>query len=112
MPRGPELHVTMRERIYTLYDLGYSYKRIHRIHPEVPISTVKYTIRMRSKQDHQKSLPRPGPRVLTEGDRDYLYDLAINQDNHITYRELAHAIGDVVKPNTISKLFRTMHRRK
>lgn len=45
MARGLELSVQTRSRICELYYVGYSAKRIHSIHPEWPLSTIKTTLR-------------------------------------------------------------------
>ena len=45
MARGLELSVQTRSRICELHYVGYGAKRIHSIHPEWPLSTIKTTLR-------------------------------------------------------------------
>jgi hypothetical protein len=45
MARGKELSPQMRSRISNLHSLGYSYRRIHEVRQEIPLSTIRYTIK-------------------------------------------------------------------
>src|SRR5277367_3871019 len=75
--RGPELTPQMRSRICELRSLGWSYNRIHAKHPEIPRTSIANTCRQESKRVNNVSQPRPGPpRVITEEQRDVLYDVA------------------------------------
>jgi hypothetical protein len=84
MARGKELSPQMRSRICELSSLGYSLRRIHAIHREVPLSTIQYTIKKESQRINNRPLPQTDtPRKLSDEDRDHLYDLAINENPHI-----------------------------
>lgn len=112
MPRGRELSIQMRSRICELHSIGYSTHKIHRAHPNIPLSTIKYTVKMERERDENRSLPRSGcPRKLTEDDRDNLYDIAIHQDPHIKMDDLMKNVDDVSKV-TVRRLFREMHQKK
>jgi hypothetical protein len=76
-----ELTPGMRDRICELSTtFHYGPKRIHAIHPEWPINTIKSTIKREASRVENKSKPRSGrPRALTAEQRDYIYDIT----NHI-----------------------------
>jgi hypothetical protein len=40
--------------------VGYSTRKMHNIHREIPLSTIKYTIKMESRRINNHSLPRSG----------------------------------------------------
>ncbi|KAK6836327.1 hypothetical protein PG987_006822 [Apiospora arundinis] len=50
----------MRDRICELHSIGWGYKAIHRKHPQIPVSTIRYTIKMEPLRKENASLPRPG----------------------------------------------------
>lgn len=88
MARGKELSPQMRSRICELHSLHYSYARIHRVHPEIPLSTIGYMCRMERKRQDNVSCKRPGaPRVITEEQRDMMFE-AIQVDPTLTYEAL------------------------
>jgi hypothetical protein len=75
--RGPKLSPQTRARICKLRSLGWSYNWIHEKHPEIPRTTIANTCRQEAQCLDNFSLPRPGPpRIITEGQRDMLYDTA------------------------------------
>jgi hypothetical protein len=105
MARGRELSPQMRSRICELRSIGYSYKHIHEIHREIPISTIKYTVKKEAIRNNNQSLSRTGtPRKLSEEDRDHLFDLAINQDPHTKIRELRNEVENRVHKDTVGML--------
>jgi hypothetical protein len=70
MARGRELSPQLRSQICELHNLGYGYKRIFKIHPEVPLSTIKYTCQQEAKRKENQSRPRSGaPRKLPSRER-------------------------------------------
>ena len=48
--QGKELSPQTRTRICELNSAGWGYKRIHNRHPEIPISTIKFTIYNKQKR--------------------------------------------------------------
>ncbi|KAL6868527.1 hypothetical protein J3F83DRAFT_699174 [Trichoderma novae-zelandiae] len=110
MPRrGPELSPTLRARICELSSIGYGYKRIHKIHPEVALSTIKYTIAKEAVRDDNHSLPRPGvPRKLTEEQRDLIYDTVTHINPNVTNQELLDLVDHVIKTRSLQMLLREM----
>lgn len=87
-------------------------KRIHKSHPEIPQSTIKFTIKMERHCLSNTSLPRSGqPRKLTEEDRGHLYDV-ISMDPHIKYRDLIDEVDEKVKQESIRRLLNEMDLRK
>lgn len=108
MGRGPEMTPQMRSRLCELRKIGWSALKIHKQHPEVPISTIKSTIRRESIRDDNKTLPRSGaPRKLSEEQRDHLYDL-VQTNPQITLRELVEAVDGAVQKRSIQRLLTEM----
>ena len=96
--RNTELSPQLRSRICELRSIGYSYKRIHQIHPEVPLYTVKTTCRREALRADNCSRPRSGaPKKLTPEQRDHLYDVAVHQNPHILNRDLLREVDGAVK---------------
>ncbi len=112
MGRGPELSPQLRSRLCELRSLGFSYSRIHSHHPEVPLSTIKYTCIRERQRDDNKSRPRAGaPRKLTEEHKKKLVDL-IQENPRVTFRELLDAVDNAVKEGSLRSILRKMHIRK
>jgi hypothetical protein len=64
MPRAPRVPYTVRRELKAY---GLSYAKIHAIHPEIPLGTIKTNILREHTRDDNKSRPRPGtPRKITE----------------------------------------------
>lgn len=82
------------------------------MHPEISISTIRYTIKKEQERINQQSKPRSGcpPKLSTE-DKENLKDLA-TQNPHIKLCELQNAINIRVSKDTIRRTFRTLHMRK
>ena len=111
-PRS-ELSPQLRSRLCELRALGYSYPRIHNIHPEVNINTIKTTCRREASRVNNVSKPRSGaPRKLTDEQRDHIYDIVSFKDPHMKMRDLLSEVDNVVKERSIQGLLREMGRRK
>ena len=111
--RTTELSPQLRSRLCELRNLGYSFPHIHKIHPEVCLSTIKTTYYREANRINNQSKPRTGaPRKLSDEQRDHLYDIATHQNPHITNRELVNEVDGTVKKRSIQRLLREMGRRK
>ncbi|EED11993.1 hypothetical protein TSTA_000670 [Talaromyces stipitatus ATCC 10500] len=108
-----ELDPCMRARICELHtEAHWGYKRIHRAHPEIPISTIRNTIKKEQERINQRSMPRTGPpEKLTDENKQKLIELTI-QYPHIKYMELRNAIDNKVTIRTIQGMFQKIHKRK
>jgi hypothetical protein len=74
---GKELDIYTRERICELkFTLKWGARKIQKYRfPEIPLSTISYTLTMERKRVNSASLARSGtPRKLSEEDRDRIYD--------------------------------------
>lgn len=112
MPRGKELDPQTRSRICELKSIGWGAKRIHQKHPEIPLNTIKTTIRRENQRLNNVSQPRSGrPRQLTEEQRDHLYDLTTTNP-HIKMHDLLEEVDHAVKERSIRNLLHEMGRRK
>ncbi|KAJ9481682.1 hypothetical protein VN97_g11783 [Penicillium thymicola] len=103
MPRGSELPPYVRERIYELKrSAKWGAKRIQKYaYPNIPLSTIQYTLRQEAKRSHRRSIPRPSaPRKLTEEDRDRIYD-AIQSSPNIIREDLLAKVDYKVKTVSI-----------
>jgi hypothetical protein len=110
--RGPELSSQMRSRICELRSLGWSYNQIHTKHPEIPRTTIANTCRQESKRVNNASQPRPGPpRVITEEERDMLYDI-VSSDPSISYEALQAQVAPNASIRSIKRLLHEMNLRK
>lgn len=58
--RGPELTPQMRSRICELHSIGLGATKIHARHPEIALSTIKYTLKVEKKRNECVSRPRSG----------------------------------------------------
>lgn len=113
MVRGKELTPQLRSRICELRSLGFSHARIHKLHPEVPLGTIKTTLRREATRVDNQSNKRSGaPRRLTEEQRDQIYDTVTHEDPHISHRDLLASVSHVVKERSIRRLLRELGRRK
>jgi hypothetical protein len=110
--RGPELSSQMRSRIYELRSLSWSYNKIKAKHPEIPRITIANTCQQESKRLNNASQPRPGaPRVITEEQRDMLYDEATSAPS-ISYEALQAQVAPTASIRSIKRLFQEMNIRK
>jgi len=110
--RGPELSPQMRARICELRSLGWSYDRIRAKHPDIPKSTIGNTCRNEAKRLNNVSQPRPGPpRVISEEERDMLYDTATSAPS-ISYEALQAQVAPNASIRSIKRLLQEMNIRK
>jgi transposase len=103
----------MRARICELHtNAKMGYKRIHQVHSEIPISTIRDTIKKEQERINQQSKPCSGPpeKLITE-DKQKLIDLTL-QNPHIKYWELRNAVDNRVIIRTIQNMFQQLHKRK
>lgn len=113
MPRRKELTPQMRSRICELRAQGISYRKIREVHPDLKLSTIRYTCRMEAKRAECVSLPRSGrPRALTEEDRDQIYDTITHKDPHIKMVDLLETVDHKIKEQALRMILREMGRRK
>ncbi|KAL7926521.1 hypothetical protein ACQKWADRAFT_280567 [Trichoderma austrokoningii] len=110
MPRrGKELTPTLRSRICKLHSVGYGYKRIHRLHPDIPISTIRYTIKKEAARHDNRSLSRPGqPKKLSEEQRRQIYETVTHGNPSISNSELLASVGNAVKLRALQNVLREM----
>jgi len=112
MARGKELSPQMRSRICELRSLGWSYNRIHEKHPDIPRTTIANTCRQESTRLENFSRPRPGPpRIISEEQRDLLYDTAISTPA-ISYEALQEQVAPDASIRSIRRLLQEMNLRK
>ena len=113
MPRGRQLSPQLRARICELHSIRYTATQIRTIHPEIPIKTIRSVIRQFATRSDCLTLPRSGrPRILTEEQRDHIYDTVNHTNPHITTRDLLREVDNVVKKRTVQKLCRELGKRK
>lgn len=113
MPRGKELSPQLRSRVCELHSLGYGYKRIHKIHPEIPVSTIQTTIRREAVRRDNQSRPRSGaPKKLSEEQRDRIYDIVTHEKPHISTEDLLKEVNHAIKERALRYLLREMGRRR
>ncbi|KAL3706446.1 hypothetical protein TMatcc_007457 [Talaromyces marneffei ATCC 18224] len=88
-----ELDPCMRARICELHTSArWGYKRIHKVHPEIPISTIRNTIKKEQERVNQRSLPRSGqPSKLSSEQKENLIQLT-KENPHIKYYELQESV--------------------
>ena len=109
MIRGQELSPQLRSRICELKRIGYGPAKIHKIHPDISINTIKTTLRREAERENNASKKRSGrPRKLTEEDRDYIYDLVKHQNPHIIHRDLLAAIDNKINYRSLRYLLKEM----
>jgi len=110
--RGPELSPQARSRVCELRSLGWSYNRIHAKHPEIPRTSIANTCRQEASRVDNFSLPRSGPpRVITEEQRDMLYDTVTTAPS-ITYEALQADVAPNASIRSIKRLLQEMNIRK
>lgn len=110
--RGPELSPQIRARICELRSIGWSYSKIHIKHPEIPRPTIVSTCQKEALRINNESRPRCGAkRVITEEQRDMLYDTAVTTPK-ISYEALQAQIAPDASVRSIKRLFQEMNIRK
>lgn len=108
--RGPELDCLTRARICELHATnGWGATTIKkRRFPDIPRSTIQYTLTQDSKRQKQESLPRSGtPRKLTENDRDHIYE-TIQENPSISLQYLRKEVDFKVHRTSIWRLTHEM----
>jgi hypothetical protein len=112
MPRGKEISAQMRSRLCELKAIGWGAKRIHKKHPEIALSTIKYTLKKESERLNCCSKPRSGrPPSLTAEKKAQVLQ-TIEADPHITYPDLLDSVDNACKAATIRLFLRDQNRRK
>jgi transposase len=112
--RGPELDCLTRAKICELHATnGWGATTIKKLRfPDIPRSTIQYTLTQESKRIKQESLSRIGrPRKLTDEDRDHIYD-TIQQNPSILVEDLLAEVDYKVKRMAIWRLTYEMGLRK
>ncbi|KAJ5655814.1 hypothetical protein N7507_007764 [Penicillium longicatenatum] len=112
--RGPELDCLTRAKICELHTTnGWGATTIKKKRfPDIPRSTIQYTLTQELKRQKQESLPRLGaPRKLTENDRDHIYE-TIQKNPSILIQDLLSEVDNKVKRNSIWRLTHEMGLRK
>lgn len=109
MPRGKELSPQLRSRICELRtNARLTYRQIHQLHPEVPLSTIKYTVKVESQRKDCATLLRPGrPPKLSEDDRDHLYEV-VTDNPTIKQVDLLAEVDHKVKTRALRILLHAM----
>ena len=98
----------MRSRICELRSIGWGAKRIHTKHPNVPLGTIRYTIKKESERVDNQTLPRSGrPRQLTEEQKNLLYELSVTKPE-TKMRDMVAAVDGAVKERSIRRLLQEM----
>lgn len=110
MARSKELTPTMRARLCELRDIGWSYRQIHQRYPDIPLSTIRYTISKQSERTGEESLRRNGrPKGLSPEEQQHIISL-FERNPHIKMRELALSVQSVPSIRTVQRLLRrTQH---
>lgn len=108
-----ELPPHLRTRICELKSLGYSHSRIHKLHLEVPLGTIKSTVRLESQQLENRSQPQSGqPRKLSEEQRDYIDDIINHTNPHATMQDLLNSVDNACKERSLQYLLHEIGKRK
>jgi hypothetical protein len=82
------------------------------MHPDIPISTIRDTIKYEQERTNQRSKPHSGTLIkLIDEDKQKLIDLKI-QNPYIRYIGLQNAIDNRVTIRTIQRMFQQIYKRK
>jgi predicted oxidoreductase (fatty acid repression mutant protein) len=88
----------MRSRICELSTFGLLLNRILKLHPKLNLSTIKSIIRREvSRIDNASKSRSSRLRILTEEQRDHVYDIVNYRNPHIKIRDLLREVNDVIK---------------
>ena len=113
MARGKQLSPQDRSRICELASIHITPSRIHKLHHERAIGTIKSTIRKESTRVDNVTNPGKGrPRALTKEQRDHIYNITNHINPHIKIRNLLHEVSDNYKARSLQMLLREMNQRK
>lgn len=111
-PQRRELSPQLRSRICELHSIGWGPKKIHDKHPEIPINTIKTTIRRECERENNQSKARSGrPHKLNEDQRNYIHG-TITSNPHTKYEEILDGMGHVVEKRSIQNLLREFNCQK
>lgn len=109
MARGKELSPQIHSRICELKSIGWSYGKIKERYPEIPLGTIRSTIRSEATRKDNESKPRSGrPKGLTDEQCNRLIQLA-SSNPQIKLSELVAAVDGAVQRRTIQRLLRESH---
>lgn len=112
--KGPELDCLTRAKICELHltnSWGASMIKKKRF-PDIPRSTIQYTLTQESKQQNQKSLSRPGqPRKLSETQRNRIWEICEDNPSVLT-EDLLSKVDFKVHRQSIWRLTHEMGLRK
>ena len=101
-PRGArEYDPTVHARICELHSIGWGYKRIHKKHPHISLSTIRYTIKRESERSNQQSLHRSGQPKKLSSEQEEELKKKVEEDKHIKLRELQDAVDNSVSKHTV-----------
>lgn len=77
---------------------------MHKLYPEIPLSTIKTTLQAESRRQNHVSCPRPGARrKLTQADRDLIANM-IRISPNIKNKELLEAVNNKIKLRSLQHL--------
>lgn len=108
-----ELTPQLRSRICELRSINWSWRKIHERYPDIPLSTIRSTVKREEARKDNLSRPRSGrPRALTEEQRDHIYDTVTHTNPHISMPDLLAEVSNAVKQRSLRVLLREMDRRK
>ncbi|KAG9227919.1 hypothetical protein BJ875DRAFT_341439, partial [Amylocarpus encephaloides] len=109
MPRK-ELSPSTRARIVELSSCGWKVPRIHQKFPEIPLSSIRTTLRNYpiGTSDFTSKSRCGRPRALTEEQRDYIFDTVNHTNPHIKMRDLLREVNDDCKKRCMQGLLRSM----
>lgn len=110
MARGKELSPAQRTFVCDLKQSGNTYKKIHKLLPQIPLSAIKTTcLRAAKRGSNNTSLPRAGaPRKLTEKQRDRIHDVVTNNNPSIKMKDLIEEFGHTTEKRSMQNLLREM----
>ena len=112
MPVRLELTLAIRERIYKLRAIGWSYRRIYIRYLQIPLSIIKYTIKKEPERKASVSKLRSGRlSKLDITDKARLFEV-ITKNPKITYEDLLAEVSYKVKIDLIRRLLNTENHRK
>lgn len=104
MPRSKELAPTLRARLCELKDIGWSYRQIQIRYPEIPKSTIRYTISKQKERNEQTSLRRSGrPKAISPEEEQRIMNM-INENKNVKLREISEAVQSSPSVSTLQRL--------
>jgi transposase len=102
----------MRSRLCELKSIGLSFSQIHQRHPEIPLGTIRSTIRREKDRDDNKTAPRSGrPRKITEEQLDRLRDLSASTPD-MKYKDLMKEIGADIHKRTLQRTLQAIRKQQ